>query len=245
MKCDLDLTRFGNRLMDGLLFCKRVNDWFEQIQSGPNGKERLRLRKGLAEKKLVEELLPIAKYIQARYGPGRRLKVRWLLGDQRYDARLITFGGFVDHGFIPKQQFIEVTSVVHENDHLLRKALHEGIPTFGVKGVSLDRKTKTISSRPYVYTNSEPEEDLVRNIAERIKAKDAIAYPADTILVIQVSWIGFSWSLSGAIRLSEYGKQASTTDSVKSSFVIRFTTTRQQSGISSDPKRHARRETSP
>jgi hypothetical protein len=69
MKHAMNLTSFGNRLMHGLLFCKRVNDWFEQIQSGPNGKERLRLRQGRDDKKLVEELLPIAKYIQARSGP--------------------------------------------------------------------------------------------------------------------------------------------------------------------------------
>ena len=151
MKRVLSTATFDNRLMDGLLFCKRVNDWFEQIQRGPNGTERLRLRKSGSDKKLLEELLPIAKYIQARYGPGRRLKVRWQRGDQQYDARLITSGGFVDHGFIPKRQFIEITSVVHENDHLLRRALHQGIPTFGVKGVSLDRKTKTIASHAHTY----------------------------------------------------------------------------------------------
>ena len=86
---------------------------------------------------------------------------------------------------IPKRQLIEVTSIVHENDHLLRKALNEGVPTFGVKGISFDRKTKTISSRPYVYRNSEPKDDLVQKIVERIRAKDTIDYPPDTILVIQ------------------------------------------------------------
>jgi hypothetical protein len=184
-KRNLSLSSFDNHLMDGLLFCKRVNDWFMQIREGPNGKERLRLRKGRSEKKLVEELLPIARYIQARYGPGRRLRVRWVLGDQQYDARLLSSGGFVDYGFAPKSQCIEVTTVVHENDHLLRKLLNDGGPTFGVKGISLDRKTKTISSRPYGYTNSEAENDLTQKILERLKDKNSIAYPPDTVLVIQ------------------------------------------------------------
>lgn len=135
-KRNLSLSNFDNRLMDGLLFCKRVNDWFVQIREGPNGKERLRLRKGQdqSEKKLVEELIPIAQYIQSRYNPGRRLKVRWMKGNQQFDARLSSSGGFVDHGFVPKSQFIEVTTVVHENDHLRRRLLNDGVPTFGVKG---------------------------------------------------------------------------------------------------------------
>ena len=59
-KRNLTLSSFDNRLMDGLLFCKRVNDCFAQIRDGPKGKERLRLRRGRIEKKLIEELVPIA-----------------------------------------------------------------------------------------------------------------------------------------------------------------------------------------
>jgi hypothetical protein len=186
-KRNLSLSSFDNRLMDGLLFCKRVNDWFVQIRERPNGKERLRLRKGQdqSEKKLVEELIPIARYIQSRYSPGRRLKVRWVKGNQQFDACLLSSGGLVDHGFVPMSQCIEVTTVVHENDHLRRKLLNDGVPTFGVKGISLDRKTKTIVSRPYGYTNSEAENDLTQKILERLKGKNSIAYPPDTVLVIQ------------------------------------------------------------
>ena len=84
-----DLSKFDNRLMNGLLFCKRTYDLFHKIRNSPNGIQRLRLRKGRLEKKLIEELIPISRYIQARYQQGRQLKIRWLDGGQNYDAKML------------------------------------------------------------------------------------------------------------------------------------------------------------
>jgi len=86
MNCPLG--DFDNHLMNGLDFCKKAYGLFEEIRRTPNGIERLRLRKGRLEKKLIEELLPIARYIQARYSHRRQIKVRWIDGKQNYDARL-------------------------------------------------------------------------------------------------------------------------------------------------------------
>lgn len=55
----------------------------------------------------------------------------------------------------------------------------------GSREISLDRNTKAIVSRPYGYTNSEAENNLTQRILERLRAKNAIAYPPDTVLVIQ------------------------------------------------------------
>ena len=90
------LADFDNHLMNGLDFCKKAYGLFEQIRRSSNGIERLRLRKGKLEKKLVEELLPIARYIQARYSHGRHMKVLWKDGTQNYDARLLSTGALVD-----------------------------------------------------------------------------------------------------------------------------------------------------
>jgi hypothetical protein len=68
------LADFDNHLMNGLDFCKKAYSLFEEIRMSPNGVETLRLRKGRLEKKLLEELLPIARYIQARYSHGRQLR---------------------------------------------------------------------------------------------------------------------------------------------------------------------------
>jgi hypothetical protein len=63
----LDLTAFDGKLIDGLRFCRKVYDLFEHIKSEADGVRRLRLRPSITEKRLVEELIPLARYVQARY----------------------------------------------------------------------------------------------------------------------------------------------------------------------------------
>jgi hypothetical protein len=109
----LDLSTFDGKLLDGLFFCRLVYDLFDQIQNGPDGVERLRLRKTKTDKRLVEELLPLAAYVQARYRPVLRLKVRWLGGSQPYDAILLSSGGLVSHGMAPRRIPIEITGSMH------------------------------------------------------------------------------------------------------------------------------------
>ena len=182
-----ELADFDNRLINGLDFCRGVYDLFEQVRKGPNGIKRLRLRKGRSEKKLIEELIPIARYVQERYSHGRQLRVRWIDGGQQYDACLLSSGALVERQLAPKRQYLEVTTAVHENDHLSRSLLDKQGHSFGVKGISLSRKTKQITSRPYVYTGHEAEDDLANRILERIRAKTKINYPRPTVLVVQCS----------------------------------------------------------
>jgi hypothetical protein len=180
-----NLNEFNNHLMNGLDFCKKAYGLFEEIRRSPDGVERLRLRKGRLEKKLIEELLPIARYIQARYSHGRQIKVRWIDGSQNYDARILSTGVLVDKRLVPRSQSIEVTTAVHENDHISRRLINGQGHTFGVKGIQKDPQTGNYVSRPHVYTNYEAQEDLTKKILERIKAKTDIEYPPRTTLIIQ------------------------------------------------------------
>ena len=179
------LDDFDNHLMNGFEFCKKAYSLFEEVRRSPNGVERLCLRKGKLEKKLIEELLPIARYIQARYNHGRQLKVRWKDGTQNYDARLLSSGSLVDVDQVPKSQYVEVTTAVHENDHIARAIFNKTGRSFGVKGIKKDPQTGEYKSQPYVYTNNESSEDLADKILERITAKTKIKYPSNTSLVIQ------------------------------------------------------------
>ena len=180
-----NLIDFDNRLMNGLDFCKKVYGLFEEIRRSSNGIERLRLRKGKLEKKLIEELLPSARYIQARYSHGRPLKIRWKDGSQNYDARLLSTGVLVDRHLVAKGQYIEVTTAVHENDHIARNISHRDGFVFGVRGIQKNIKTGEYISEPYVYTNYELQDDLAGRILNRIEKKNNIKYPPQTILVIQ------------------------------------------------------------
>jgi hypothetical protein len=179
-----DLPTFDSRLLDGLDFCREVYALFEEIQGAPDGVRRLRLRPSPLEKKLLEELIPIARYIQARYREGRRIKVRWFAGSQRYDAILWSSGRTVDVRMAPKKLVVEVTMAVHPKDYLVRQLIDEGRPSFGAEGVSRDKKTGVIMSTPHVRKGGEVESVLARQILDRISDKAAKGYPFGTALVV-------------------------------------------------------------
>lgn len=183
-KRHLDLSTFDGRLLNGLDFCRKVYDLLDQVRGEPDGIAKLRLRPTRKEKRLIEELIPIARYVQARYREGRRIKVRWLSGSQRYDAILLSSGALVEHGEVPKKLFLEVTTSVHENEYLARRLLHERGGSFGVKGISRDKKTGAILSKPHVHSNDELATDLADQILERLRVKSNKPYPPGTVLII-------------------------------------------------------------
>jgi hypothetical protein len=181
----LDLSTFDGKLLDGLVFCPLVYDLFDQIQNGPDGVERLRLRKTKTDKRLVEELLPLAAYVQARYRPGRRLKVRWLGGSQPYDAILLSSGGLVSHGMAPRRIPIEIMGSMHQNEYLARQLLHKQGGSFGVKGITRDKRTGEVKSEPHVHHNDEIMVDLADRILARLRDKAEKNYPRNTVLLMQ------------------------------------------------------------
>lgn len=65
------LERLDGRLLDGLAFCTTAYDVFEEILGTPAGLEELRLLTSKRAKRLMEELLPLARYVQSRYVTGR------------------------------------------------------------------------------------------------------------------------------------------------------------------------------
>ena len=173
-----------DHLLDGFDFCGKVYDLFDQVAASPNGIAKLRLRPTMIEKRLVEELIPIAHYVQARYREGRRIKIRWFSGSQPYDAILWSSGSLVGHRMAPRKVFVEVTTAVHQNEHLARRLLQERGASFGVKGISRDKKTGAIASKPYVHSNDELTIDLAGQMVDRIKSKSAKNYSPSTVLIV-------------------------------------------------------------
>jgi len=180
----LDLATFDGRLFDGLSFCRMVYAFFDQIKGSPDGIERLRLLKTKQEKRLVEELLPIAQYIQARYNAGRRLRIRWYAGSQQYDGVLLSSGLRVEAGLFPRRSLLEVTTAIHPKEHLVRELVNAGEVSFGVRGVSRDKKTKKIISETHVHHEGEIASDLADQILERLRDKGKKGYSSETVLVI-------------------------------------------------------------
>lgn len=180
-----ELNEINGRLRDGLVYCRKAYAIFENIRVSNGGVKRLRLRKDKFIKKLIEEILPIARYVQIRYSHGQKIKVKWVDGSQNYDAYLLVSGPKVESLNIPRKQFLEVTTAVHENDHMARKHLNDKGYVFGVKGVSKNKNTNEIESVPHVRTNREAEDDFIDIILDRIEYKRHKVYPDNTTLLIQ------------------------------------------------------------
>jgi hypothetical protein len=155
-----DLSTLDDKLLDGLDFCSKVYDLFDQVRAEPEGLAKLRLLTTRREKRLLEELLPIAHYIQAHYRVGNRIKVRWLSGSQQYDAIIWSPWPMVKNAGVPRKIFLEVTTSTHKNAHLAHKLLHEQGGSFGPKGIKVNRKTGVPDSAPYVNVNDEGIRDL-------------------------------------------------------------------------------------
>ncbi len=180
-----ELSLLNGRLRDGLIFCRKAYAIYENVRGSNGGVSRLRLRKNIVEKKLIEEILPIVRYIQLRYNQGKRIKVKWMVGNQPYDAYILLSGSQVTNLNIPKKQYLEVTTAVHDNEHLAREYLNNKGYVFGIKGVSRNKNTKEIESIPHVRINREAEDDFANIIIDRIEDKSKKNYPDKTTLIIQ------------------------------------------------------------
>ncbi len=84
----------------------------------------------------------------------------------------------------PRKTFVEVTTSIHQNEHLARRLLQERGGSFGVKGISRDKKTGDITSKPYVHTDDELTIDLADQMLERIKSKSTKNYSPSTVLIV-------------------------------------------------------------
>jgi len=178
------LTSLDGKLLDGLKFCSEVYALFRTIRATPAGVSRLRRRKSRVEKKLIEELLPITKYVQLRYRLGRYISVKWTDGNQQCDAEIRQEGGLVNPNYYPAKGYIEVTGSMHRNDHLARELLDTGRPVFGLEGI---RRVKggTIESVPVGHSGRDFIESYAKILRERVLAKAQLPFPKNTTLIIR------------------------------------------------------------
>jgi hypothetical protein len=180
------LETLDNKMLDGLVFCATAYSILDEVRSSPKGIEELRLRRGQRAKKLVEEILPLATFVQARYGPGYRLRIRWLGGNQSYDARLRCSGAVVDRMGIPRNQYLEVTTAVHQTEHLVRERINTEGFSFAAVGNRRDQATRKIISVPVVHEHSTHLGDLAALVKARVADKASkLRHPAQTSLLVQ------------------------------------------------------------
>lgn len=178
------LTQFDNKLIDGLQFCAMVYTFFESVRRSDGGISRLRMRPTSLEKKLLEELLPICIYVQANYRIGRYISVRWINGNQQYDAEIVQKGALVTPNFYPEIGYLEVTCAMHRNEYLSRELLDSKGLTFGLDGIRR-LKSGEIESIPVGHSGKEFIQTFSKLILKRISKKAEIGYPPHTTLIVQ------------------------------------------------------------
>jgi hypothetical protein len=179
------LEQFDGQLLNGLDFCIRAYAMLDELADSSGGIEELRLLTTLRSKRLIEEILPIAVYVQFHHNLGLRLRVRWLSGNQPYDACLLCSGGFVEHGSVPREQFLEVTTAVHPKHYLVREKVAKDGFAFGPDDIHRDRTTKQIISNAVVKDGTKAQFELADIIVARIIDKKSKHYPVETSLIVQ------------------------------------------------------------
>jgi len=179
------LKLLHDKRMDGLLFCRKAYTLFNRIRRKPDGRKRLRMRQTVVEKKLIEEILPIARYIQFKYRVGRNIRVKWLNGNQNYDAIIYHAGTLLETNNFPRECYLEATCAVHPKEYLSREHINNGNPVFGLGGLARDKKSKTITSTPVVRTGLDFIQKFADIVVNRIDDKSSRAYPDNTILVVE------------------------------------------------------------
>lgn len=177
------LEVLDNKWLDGLFFCSEAYRIFEEIRAEEGGVSTLRMLASDEAKKLLEEILPICKYIQSVYRAGEYLSVKWMSGSQGYDAEIKVNGFFNGDDESVESGFIGVTCAVHKNDYLSRELIEREGFAFDSDGLSR-RKDGEIESTPLTKSSTDFLRAAADRVLERIKKKSEIKYPRGTILII-------------------------------------------------------------
>ena len=184
-RSSIDLSRIDGQLIDGLAFCTKVYSIYDKAAASVGGVSALRLLKTREHKRLLEELLPMARYVLARYQEGVRLAVKFRSGSQPYDAELKLSGPLLIV-LLPNDALLEVTTVVHENQHLHRQLVDSQGWAASPEALFKDKQTGTIRSEPRARLVPEVIIEWAGRISESIAAKAAKNYPPSTILIVNV-----------------------------------------------------------
>jgi hypothetical protein len=181
----LDLSTFDGWLLDGLSFCRKVYELFEQRSQPGAERDGKTPATPHEEREATDRRAHPPRSLRAGAIPRRPPdKSALVSGSQPYDAILMSSGTLVERGIVSRKLFVEITTSVHPNEHFARRLLQERGGSFGVKGISRDKKTGEIISKPHVHTNDELAMDLAAQILERLKSKSNKQYPPETVLII-------------------------------------------------------------
>ena len=204
---DIDLSELDGVPLDGLEFCRVAFRLFEDARASEDGVRALRARSTRNAKDLVDEILPICKYVLLSYRPGRYLKVEWIQGNQGFDAKLAQSGDYVRHGEFSEYGHLEVAAAMHENEYLSWRLMNEGVPVFGLSGIEKQARAQPVS-RPVVRRGQSHVKEFLPSILRVLKKKAQISYPDSTSLILCCSLNGVYLEEDWRYMISEVKSKA-------------------------------------
>ncbi|MGZ5198869.1 MAG: hypothetical protein ACXWC4_03785 [Telluria sp.] len=139
----------------------------------------------------MEEILPLCRYVQAHYGPGQYISVRWAGLTKTPDATFAAVGKRVELGEWPGSGHLEITQAQHPNEYIAREMLNETGGCFGLDGLYKfkDRNGEITYWSEVVCNSSDSHvKTMSEFILNEINAKAAKYrngdYPDDTTLIV-------------------------------------------------------------
>lgn len=179
----LIVKRLDGKVFDGLVFAGISIKGIEKIiLADSNARYRLN-RKG-NYKRILEEIFPITRYILSKYSLAMQMKVEWKNGNQPYDAIIYCRGQRVNDGIINNKSYLEVTTIQHKNDYLVREELLEKGISNGPIEICRDPKTKEVISEITVQNGYDWIDELIEVLIDGYRKKEAKKYASNTILII-------------------------------------------------------------
>jgi|APLak6261701877_1056259.scaffolds.fasta_scaffold03984_2 hypothetical protein len=210
---NISIDDLDGQLLDGLEFCVKSYALFEKLRAEPWGDERLLLHcpSPSIEKRLLEEILPICRYIQTNYSVGRYISVRWIDGNQSFDAELYESSNYVTQDDSSPQAYLEVTSAMHKNEHWGWQLLAQSKEVYAPEGIDTKKDTP-LKSEVVVFTNGEYVQNFVPIVVASIQRKlpsdkSKFRYPENTSLLVQCHLNNIYTSGEWQLLVSEVERQ--------------------------------------
>jgi len=185
--CDDLVNRLDSIRHDGLDFSKIVIKTVNRVACLDKNSV-YRLKRAGSYKKIVEELIPLAVYVLAKYSCDTQVKIKWKSGNQNYDAISYNQGHRVRHGLLEKTTYLEVTTVQNQNDYLVREELICKGFSNGPYEINRNKQTKIIESLPIVNSGYDWIDNMVEILLERIKNKESKKYENNTVLIVSCTF---------------------------------------------------------
>lgn len=189
MPTPIELSSIDGVRLEGIEFCRRVYQIFDEYRISSDYPRASRLRTHKSYNRFFDEALPLAAFIQLFHNHWRRVEVEWFSGYQSYDAKIFVR----TKSFIEQTFYVELTAACHPDAWISRHELEtQGFSWGPNRTVGPDGTVGPLCLDSYQRTN-QWKSYLSRGISSKI-AKD---YPPNTILVL-------CFNPSGVIVLEEW-----------------------------------------